>query len=194
MGKHTARDCVGAMGPVTQAGCNCVGAWLSLVLFACVFDRKGLARLGLDVTNTLFWARVQATVAVTVTIVLAAILAVLVIMDGSFSSNKVKAYGNIVNVILCITTATHWLLQIRETWILRGLGSLSAIVVIVGSTGSVLTGVTYLAHGAIGTALSQFICAVMMGAVLVVSRVRQAAAGELSCGDQLVIVPESSAS
>merc|ERR1712217_42175 len=99
----------------------------------------------------MFIAKAQTVVTVALTVLLAVALAIIVISTGSFSSKGVQTYGNIVNVALCTLTATHWSLQISETWAMRGLGSLSAFVVVIGSAGSVLTGVTFLSHGAVGT-------------------------------------------
>lgn len=165
MPDHTAHDCAGAIAPVIQAFFTWFGTCCIIVLWYKNFDRPGLAALGRDAASELATSKKQLLVTTLLTVLILAVPLALAAAAGSIESKGVTTFGSGISFAMCCITASHWSVQIYETWLVRGLGSLSAFFLLVASGGSLVSGYTYLSAPFVS--LGNFICGTMIGIVLV---------------------------
>merc|ERR1712187_170640 len=87
-------------------------------------------------------------------------------MGRGFESSLVQAYGIAMGVVSSLILATHWSLQIWETWELQTIGNLSLFSLFLVVGGSLLTAYSVGIHGGFFVALSYIVSSVMMGTEL----------------------------
>ena len=63
------------------------------------------------------------------------VASILALTGGGIESNPVYVYGVALEIVASVLLATHWTLQLWETWILQSVGSLSLFSLFAGSTG-----------------------------------------------------------
>eukprot|EP01062_Namystynia_karyoxenos_P026751 TRINITY_DN20690_c0_g1_i1.p1 TRINITY_DN20690_c0_g1~~TRINITY_DN20690_c0_g1_i1.p1 ORF type:complete len:288 (+),score=78.10 TRINITY_DN20690_c0_g1_i1:123-986(+) len=164
---HTTRQCVAAMAPVAQMSLVELGYLVCIAQFVYCWDIQGLEAVGRDpdaewavvVRQLLCWAAASC--------LFLAVAAGLAGFGGGLENHSVETFGLVLTVIASALLATHWSLQMIETWRLQSPGSLSLPSLFVSSTGSALTMYSVFAHGGWAVAASYLASTVMMGATFI---------------------------
>lgn len=154
------------MSPVVQTSTNYIGSLgIILVWFFC-FDRPGAVALARDPDQDLRTAKWQLCVTMLVTSILILILVGLAMAGGGFQTPSIRTYGQVMNVADCIGISLHWFLQLRETWLVQGLGSLSGFSLLCNGVGAFVTSASFMIHGGIWLGAPQLVAGVMMSSCL----------------------------
>lgn len=145
-------QCGFAMAPFLQTVTAWFGSTYTILVFFQVFDRPGLLfkNYNPDEEHAACMRQVWATVVIHV--ILIGIPIVLYILDGEVDSPRIKQYGIFSNFACSSLIASHWFLQMHETWRMQGIGSLSLFTCAFSSVGSGISAVLFLQHGGLAVA------------------------------------------
>lgn len=154
---HATFDCCGAdmnwwqcgfaMAPFLQTVTAWFGSTYTIKIYFEVFDRPGLEAKNYDpdAEYAACWRQVWATVFIHLFLLL--IPVTLVIVDGAVDAPRVRSYGLFCSIACSTLIASHWFLQMHETWRMQAIGSLSLVTCFFSSTGSGISAVVFFQHG-----------------------------------------------
>jgi len=163
-GAHTPRQCLAALQPVIQTALALLCYVVVVALYFIHFDRRGLAALGRSVEEELGRARRRLVLAAGSALLLLAAPAAIALASDGVRSRATHAYGVAAEVAASLMLATHWSLQMWETWEVRSIGSLSLFGLMIGCIGNLLNAYSLGVHGGVVVGTSNFVAALMIGA------------------------------
>lgn len=117
-----------------------------------MFDRPGLLAKNFDPVAEYSFCLRQVWATVLVHAVIGIIPIALGIIGGAVDAPRVKSYGLFCNGACSALIASHWFLQMYETWRMQGIGSLSIFMCLFSVAGSMVSAVTFYQHGGWGVA------------------------------------------
>lgn len=142
-------QCGFAMAPFLQTVTAWFGSAYTIHIFFQVFDRPGLEAKNYDPDDEHAACMRQVYATVFLHGVLIGIPLVLWLLDGAVDSPRIKHYGAFATIACSVLIASHWFLQMHETWRMQGIGSLSMTTLVFASVGSGISALNFLSHGGI---------------------------------------------
>lgn len=156
------RQCLASVQPFIQAGLVYFDFAIGIPLYFMYFDTSGLVEIGRDADQELSKAKRHNAYHVAASAIAVGLVILCSIVGGGFESQQVRSCGITMGILSSVILASHWSLQIWETWVLRTSGNLSLLSLSMVIVGSLLTAYSLSLHGGFIVALSYLVSVVMM--------------------------------
>jgi len=164
--QFSTRQCLASLQPFIQAGLVYFDFVIGIPMYFMYFDMSGLVEIGRDAVHELSKARRQNVYHLVASAAAVGLVIICSIFGGGFESQLVRVCGITMGILSSVILASHWSLQIWETWILRTSGNLSLFSLFLVIIGSLFTAYSLSLHGGLIVALSYLVSVVMMGTEL----------------------------
>lgn len=146
---HSIDQCIIHLLPLVQT----ISIWFNTLLLIggylyywdVNFAREEALSTGIPISRLWLYDKLKVILLVTLDLLLA-IAFVIMSLLGGHNSNYIRSYGATLNLIAAALISVHWIPQILLTMRIKSLGSLSGIMLLLQSSGAILTGIN-LAQG-----------------------------------------------